>query len=402
MGDPTKLSTFELEALNAHNEYRRLHATPPLTYNKEMIKDCQEWAEVLAPKGDMEHSDTKNGENIWYKWSSGEMVFTGKDPVDAWYEEIKDYDYSNPGFAAATGHFTQLLWKDTKEMAIAYSVSGQVAISVAHYSPAGNITNEGYFEANVLPLAAAPEEPAAEVEAAPEADEPEAPAAEPEPAEPETAPEPEAAPELEPEAAPEPEPEAAPAPEPEPEAAPEPEPEPEAAPEPEPEAAPEPEPEPELEATPEPELEAAPEPEPEAAARTEEPTSGGTSTLEPELAPEIEASTAEVAPAEPTETKMTKFEVEALEAHNHYRSLHDTPALQYSKNLQEECEKWAEFLATTGIVEQSRTKNGENIWTTVSAQEVSGVYFPLLFLFSLFVTLLVLRFALCLTQHGFL
>lgn len=47
-------------------------------------------------------------------------------------------------------------------MAIAYSVSGQTAIAVAHYTPAGNITNEGYFAKNVLPLAAPPEEPAAE------------------------------------------------------------------------------------------------------------------------------------------------------------------------------------------------------------------------------------------------
>ncbi|XP_032905313.1 Golgi-associated plant pathogenesis-related protein 1-like [Amblyraja radiata] len=160
MAEEAELSQFEQESLDAHNHYRKLHATPPLAYNKNMLADCQTWADVLAPRNEMEHSETKNGENIWYKWSSGEMEFTGKDSADAWYEEIKDYDYNNPGFASETGHFTQLLWKDTKEMAIAYSVSGQTAIAVAHYTPAGNITNEGYFTKNVLPLVAPPEEPA--------------------------------------------------------------------------------------------------------------------------------------------------------------------------------------------------------------------------------------------------
>lgn len=73
----SEISQFEQESLDAHNHYRKLHATPPLAYNTNMRADCQAWAEVLAPRNEMEHSKTKNGENIWYKWSSGEMEFTG-------------------------------------------------------------------------------------------------------------------------------------------------------------------------------------------------------------------------------------------------------------------------------------------------------------------------------------
>lgn len=32
----------------------------------------------------------------------------GTQAVEMWYGEIKDYDYSNPGFSAGTGHFTQV------------------------------------------------------------------------------------------------------------------------------------------------------------------------------------------------------------------------------------------------------------------------------------------------------
>uniref|UniRef100_A0A4W3HHZ8 SCP domain-containing protein n=1 Tax=Callorhinchus milii TaxID=7868 RepID=A0A4W3HHZ8_CALMI len=48
-------------------------------------------------------------------------------------------------------HFTQLVWQETKEMGIAYSVSNKGAFVVAQYSPHGNVTKPNSFEANVLP-----------------------------------------------------------------------------------------------------------------------------------------------------------------------------------------------------------------------------------------------------------
>lgn len=49
------------------------------------------------------------------------------------------------------GHFTQVVWKDTKEVGIGLATDGNTVFVVGQYLPAGNITNAGYFEKNVLP-----------------------------------------------------------------------------------------------------------------------------------------------------------------------------------------------------------------------------------------------------------
>ena len=37
--------------------------------------------------------------------------------LQAWYDEVKDYNFSYGGFAMNTGHFTQLVWRDTVKVA---------------------------------------------------------------------------------------------------------------------------------------------------------------------------------------------------------------------------------------------------------------------------------------------
>ena len=46
---------------------------------------------------------------------------TGRRATDMWYDEIKDFDFSNKVFGAKTGHFTQLVWKDCSKIGAAIS-----------------------------------------------------------------------------------------------------------------------------------------------------------------------------------------------------------------------------------------------------------------------------------------
>ncbi|KAE8291620.1 Ectin [Larimichthys crocea] len=145
-------ASFQQVFLEAHNAYRAKHSTPPMTLNSELSATAQKWADHLLANMTMMHSETKDGENIFNKSSSATLNLTGKEAVDSWYSEIKDYNWSSPGFTGNTGHFTQVVWKDSTELGVGMATNGNTVFVVGQYRPAGNISNEGYFEKNVLPL----------------------------------------------------------------------------------------------------------------------------------------------------------------------------------------------------------------------------------------------------------
>lgn len=80
------------------------------------------------------------------------IIFSGAFAVDGWYNEIKLYDFKNPGFAEETGHFTQLVWKATTKIGIGYAYTQHEKrhklYVVVHYSPPGN--EDDAYEENVL------------------------------------------------------------------------------------------------------------------------------------------------------------------------------------------------------------------------------------------------------------
>ncbi|KAI3372668.1 hypothetical protein L3Q82_022711 [Scortum barcoo] len=146
-------ASFQQKFLEAHNAYRQKHNTPPMTLNSNMCATAQEWANYLLAERILKHSDTKDGENVYNMSSSATLNLKGEEAVDSWYSEIKDYSWSNPGYNGKSGHFTQVVWKDSTELGVGYATDGHVAFVVGQYRPAGNMNMPGYFEKNVLPLA---------------------------------------------------------------------------------------------------------------------------------------------------------------------------------------------------------------------------------------------------------
>jgi hypothetical protein len=118
---------------------------PPLTLTKELNTMAQKYAEKLASMNVMKHSNRSNrrlgkqvcGENLYACWGK---KATGIDASQSWYDEIKDYNFEYPSKkTGVVGHFTQLVWKDSKEVGfgVAKSKQGWYYL-VANYYPAGN------------------------------------------------------------------------------------------------------------------------------------------------------------------------------------------------------------------------------------------------------------------------
>lgn len=102
----------------------------------------------------MQHRSNNNyGENIYCKYGTGDITVDGIEPVKSWYDEIALYNYNSPGFSSGTGHFTQVVWRDSTKLGIAKAQNskGQIFV-VANYDPPGNY--QGQFEENVPRLGA--------------------------------------------------------------------------------------------------------------------------------------------------------------------------------------------------------------------------------------------------------
>jgi hypothetical protein len=85
----------------------------------------------------------------------GEILSLGHSPatdaVRTWYEEVGNYDFSEPRFSEDTGHFTQVVWDGTTDVGCAYVLCDRPNVRgwylACEYDPRGN--TEGNFDENV-------------------------------------------------------------------------------------------------------------------------------------------------------------------------------------------------------------------------------------------------------------
>ncbi len=134
--------------LQAHNQKRTLHGVPSVTWSATVAASTQAYANT-CPSG---HSSSGYGENL--TWAN--YIMSLQSVVDGWYNEEPLYDYNNPGFSFATGHFTQVVWKGTTQIGCGYRTGCGGTwpnVWMCQYNPAGNVIE--HFAANVFP----PEQP---------------------------------------------------------------------------------------------------------------------------------------------------------------------------------------------------------------------------------------------------
>jgi pathogenesis-related protein 1 len=140
--------------ISAHSKWRGdAGVKEKLAYSRELETSAQAWADKLKQDNQckMQHSEPegKYGENLYWasalKWSDGRLEMqkiTPRHVVDNWGSEKADYDYAKnsckPG--KMCGHYTQVVWRDTRKVGCAVAVCADTKqqIWVCQYQPAGN------------------------------------------------------------------------------------------------------------------------------------------------------------------------------------------------------------------------------------------------------------------------
>lgn len=135
--------------LEAHNQYRAQHCADPLRWSDELASIAQAWANQLRDRScSFGHSQTSEyGENLFFAAPS--TPTSGVTAVDTWYAEHQRYRFGSPGFSMTTGHFTQLVWRETRELGCGRAQCNSGDLWVCNYSPPGNMMDS--FRENVLP-----------------------------------------------------------------------------------------------------------------------------------------------------------------------------------------------------------------------------------------------------------
>jgi pathogenesis-related protein 1 len=113
----------------------RLHL-PPLVWSDQVAAIAQEWAETLLARNQFIHRPKSiYGENLF------EIDGAQASPaqvVREWASEARNYDYAANRCKGVCGHYTQIVWRDSKELGCGVAGSARREIWVCDYNPPGN------------------------------------------------------------------------------------------------------------------------------------------------------------------------------------------------------------------------------------------------------------------------
>ena len=136
-GDPGSIAR---EMLAAHNRLRARMRIPPLSWSRSLASSAQEWASLLIARGAYApRRDGKFGQNL-FEITGGRA--TPRDVVTAWASEASNYQYRNNSCSARCGHYTQVIWRDTKQLGCGVAGDARRQVWVCDYDPPGNVIGE--------------------------------------------------------------------------------------------------------------------------------------------------------------------------------------------------------------------------------------------------------------------
>ena len=124
------------EMLAAHNSIRHNLGLARLAWSEALAARAQEWAQNLLERNQFSHSaKSPFGENLFA--ITGARASPG-DVVNEWAMESRNYDYRSNRCKGTCGHYTQIVWRDTKEVGCGVARGGRREVWVCEYNPPGN------------------------------------------------------------------------------------------------------------------------------------------------------------------------------------------------------------------------------------------------------------------------
>lgn len=141
---PAKVPAQYRAVHDLHNSYRRRHGVRVLAWSPRVAASAEAWARKCLFQHE---SQSRFGENLYAVWGMPDVGRALSNAAAAWYDEISEYSYNNPGFSMKTGHFTQMVWKNSRRLGCAARQCGPMTLVVCRYDPPGNVM--GQFKANV-------------------------------------------------------------------------------------------------------------------------------------------------------------------------------------------------------------------------------------------------------------
>lgn len=130
-------AAFTSAILNSTNVCREAHNASAVVWNRTLASFAADYLSgdaVVGAACAFAHSGGPYGENLALGFANATAS------VEAWGGEEADYDFRRPGFSEATGHFTQLVWKDTSDVGCGRRLCGERGwYLVCEYWPRGNV-----------------------------------------------------------------------------------------------------------------------------------------------------------------------------------------------------------------------------------------------------------------------
>jgi hypothetical protein len=142
---PSPNNGFAQRVLDEHNRERDRAGVPRLAWNDRLARGAEAWAQRLASEGWLRHASRAEhggaGENLWMG-SAGRYEPEGM--IEAFVGERRLYrhgvfpEVSQTGNWQDVGHYTQVVWRGTREVGCDVARGADHDFLVCRYWPSGN------------------------------------------------------------------------------------------------------------------------------------------------------------------------------------------------------------------------------------------------------------------------